>query len=195
MKVRGLVIHNTASAFGDAAQVNEWHIARGFARIGYHAVILNGLRYGGKRATGYSEALDGKIEPGRDESQVGAHCLAEGMNVVSLGVSCVGLPGKAVPGATPAPDPVRQPGKQAYLTERQYHALIHWLSVKCLKYGLDPLGKFVHPATGVSHFVISQHSDADPHKKPDCASLNLPIVRQAVATRMAAMRAAAAAAE
>jgi N-acetylmuramoyl-L-alanine amidase len=42
-----------------AAEVNRWHIQRGFAGIGYHYVV----------------AVDGGMAAGRPISKVGAHCL------------------------------------------------------------------------------------------------------------------------
>lgn len=55
-----------------AAQITEWHKAKGFKTIGYHEVI---------RRTGVSEA-------GRPIDEVGAHC--EGHNSDSLGVCYIG---------------------------------------------------------------------------------------------------------
>ena len=82
MKWTGLIIHCSASRFGDAAAIRSWHKARGWADIGYHAVILNGYRDGGMH---FKAKLDGKIEPGRPESKQGAHCAAQGMNRKALG--------------------------------------------------------------------------------------------------------------
>lgn len=55
-----------------AAEIEKWHIANGFDKIGYHRVIR----------------LDGKIEYGRDYSEMGAHC--SGYNLGSVGVCLVG---------------------------------------------------------------------------------------------------------
>lgn len=184
LKVRGIVVHCTASVFGDAAQVRQWHKARGWSDCGYHAVILNGVRKG---RDPYALALDGKIEPGRPETRQGAHCAAQGMNSCTLGVSLVGSPGKGAPaGATAAgnaADPgALQPGC-AYATRRQLEALAHYLAVKCDAHGLDPLGTFTHPATGRRVNVISQHSDHDPGK-PFCASLVLGVIRAMAAQKL-----------
>ena len=37
-----IVIHQSDSAFGNAAVIDEWHRERGWSGIGYHWVILNG---------------------------------------------------------------------------------------------------------------------------------------------------------
>ncbi len=64
-----------------AADINKMHIARGFKKIGYHYVIR----------------LDGTVETGRKENEVGAH--AKGYNANSIGVCYVG--GLASDGKTP----------------------------------------------------------------------------------------------
>lgn len=53
-------------------EITEWHIARGFKTVGYHAVVRR----------------NGSIEIGRPEEEVGAH--VEGHNATSLGVCLVG---------------------------------------------------------------------------------------------------------
>lgn len=55
-----------------AKEITEWHKARGWSTIGYHAVIRR----------------DGTVELGRPEDVVGAH--VEGHNANSLGVCVVG---------------------------------------------------------------------------------------------------------
>lgn len=82
----------------------------------------------------YDPLLDGKIEPGRAEQEVGAHCLAHGMNRHSLGVCLIGLPGWG-----------------DYPTTRQMQALMHVLDIKCRVYNIKPEN-------------IYQHSDFDKGK-------------------------------
>lgn len=53
-------------------EIRRWHKARGWRDVGYHYVIR----------------LDGAIEVGRDENDVGAH--ASGYNSTSIGVCVVG---------------------------------------------------------------------------------------------------------
>ena len=55
-----------------AAEINQWHIDRGWSGIGYHWVIRR----------------DGALEEGRSESTPGAH--AYGYNQDSIGVCMVG---------------------------------------------------------------------------------------------------------
>ncbi|MHB1001907.1 MAG: N-acetylmuramoyl-L-alanine amidase [Armatimonadota bacterium] len=131
MKPQAIVVHCSASEWGDAAIFREWHLERGWCDIGYHAVILNGHR---EHGSAYRRILDGKIEPGRKDNVVGAHCKADDMNAVSLGVCLVGMPGKG-----------------GYPTDRQIEALIHYLSTKCRRYRIP-----------VS--AVTQHSDHEPLK-------------------------------
>lgn len=70
-----IVIHCAATPRGKdfkAADIDKWHKNRGFKRIGYHYVIN----------------LDGTIEQGRAESEVGAHAL--GYNDKSIGICYIG---------------------------------------------------------------------------------------------------------
>jgi N-acetylmuramoyl-L-alanine amidase len=55
-----------------ATDIDHWHKARGFAGIGYHWVI---------RRTGL-------IEPGREESEIGAH--TKGHNTNTIGICYIG---------------------------------------------------------------------------------------------------------
>ncbi len=70
-----IVIHCAAtSATQDigAREINEWHLKRGFMKIGYHFVVRR----------------DGRIETGRGEYEVGAH--VQGYNARSIGICMVG---------------------------------------------------------------------------------------------------------
>lgn len=74
-KTKYIVVHCSAtkpSADIGAAEIDEWHKARGWREIGYHAVIRR----------------DGRIEFGRPFEDVGAH--VKGYNNVSVGVCLVG---------------------------------------------------------------------------------------------------------
>lgn len=90
-KITNLVIHCSDSEFGDAKTIDEWHKERGWKRIGYHFVILNG-----KRASEYKIDDDGKIERGRflnddewiEDSEIGSHCL--GLNDRTIGICLIG---------------------------------------------------------------------------------------------------------
>jgi len=173
LRVLGIVCHVSASDWGDADAINQWHRDRGWSQIGYHGVILNGVR---TYKAQYDPKLDGHIQPGRPESMIGAHCLAGGMNSVSIGVCCIGNPDTkhVPPGAKPADDSITT---RPYLTQRQFEALVHWIKANCKQYGLDPHGTFRHPMTGKIIPVITQHSDHD-RGKPYCASLDMKELRK-----------------
>ena len=82
--IKYIIVHCSATAEGKdfkEKDIDQWHRQRGFTCIGYHYVV----------------DIDGKIEVGRPESQVGAHC--KGYNTVSIGVCYVG--GVAKDGKTP----------------------------------------------------------------------------------------------
>ena len=85
-----VIIHHSASDFGNAATIEKWHTdpSVGFDSIGYHYVICNGF----VAPQGiYNEYVDGLIETGRSDSQVGAHC--RGKNGNSIGVCLIGNKG------------------------------------------------------------------------------------------------------
>ena len=74
-KINEIIVHCTATAEGKnfkAADIDRWHKAKGWNGIGYHHVV----------------DLDGTVEPGRPENEVGAHCLKHNAN--SIGVVYVG---------------------------------------------------------------------------------------------------------
>ncbi len=93
-KITHVIIHCSDSKFGNAALINEWHIQRGFAKIGYHYVILNGRN---TSARSYISLNDGVVEIGRhldDDSymqseEIGAHAL--GFNDCSVGICLIGV--------------------------------------------------------------------------------------------------------
>lgn len=74
-KINEIIIHCTATVEGEdyhVADVDKWHKARGWKGIGYHYLIT----------------LDGKVEKGRAESEVGAHTVGHNKN--SIGIVYVG---------------------------------------------------------------------------------------------------------
>ena len=74
-KIDEIIIHCSATPEGrdhSVADVTAWHRARGFRTIGYHYLVH----------------IDGRMERGRPESEIGAHCL--GHNARSIGVCYVG---------------------------------------------------------------------------------------------------------
>ena len=70
-----IIIHCSATEAGSdygAADIDRWHRQRGFRCIGYHYVVR----------------IDGTVEKGRGDDEVGAHC--KGHNRHSLGVCYIG---------------------------------------------------------------------------------------------------------
>lgn len=83
-KINEILVHCAATPEGKnfkAADIDRWHRERKMKCIGYHYVV----------------DLDGTVEPGRPESEIGAHCLGHNQN--SIGVCYVG--GLAADGKTP----------------------------------------------------------------------------------------------
>ena len=76
-RAKRIIIHHSESDFGSAKQFHDWHLARGWAGIGYHYVIGNG-----------NGADDGEIQIGRLTIYQGAHCRDN--NSDSIGVCLVG---------------------------------------------------------------------------------------------------------
>jgi N-acetyl-anhydromuramyl-L-alanine amidase AmpD len=68
-----IIIHHSDSETGDAKTFHGWHLAKGWAGIGYHFVIKT----------------DGTIQRGRPEDTIGAHSGPNG-NGDSIGVCLVG---------------------------------------------------------------------------------------------------------
>ena len=83
-KFKGIAVHRSESAFGNAQTIEDWHKENGWDDIGYHAVILNGQ----VDNEIYMDVFDGQIEVGRDWNINGAH--VEGHNDY-LGVCLVGV--------------------------------------------------------------------------------------------------------
>lgn len=74
-KINEIIVHCTATPEGKdyhVADVDKWHKARGWKKIGYHYLIT----------------LDGTVEKGRGENEIGAHCTSHNKN--SIGVCYVG---------------------------------------------------------------------------------------------------------
>lgn len=74
-KINKIIIHCSATPEGrdnTIEDIDKWHKARGWKGVGYHYVIH----------------LDGSVHPGRDESEVGAHC--SGYNSHSIGICYIG---------------------------------------------------------------------------------------------------------
>ncbi|NJK30928.1 MAG: N-acetylmuramoyl-L-alanine amidase [Deltaproteobacteria bacterium] len=116
-EVTRIIVHCSDSPYGDARLIDKWHRERGFSKIGYHAVILNGVR----RAR-YNRQFDGRIELGRDIDEVGAHVAGHNSN--SLGVCLIGKPG--------------------HFTRAQIFTLLSYLKTYLAVYGLTPKDVYGH---------------------------------------------------
>ncbi len=117
-KPNAIVVHCSASRWGDAAEIDRWHKAQGWRQIGYHGVILNGRRTNPRT---YDPTDDGWVEQGRPETMMGAHCKGDHMNGRALGVCLIGMP--------------RWDG---YPTVRQIDRLVQWCVNRCRRYGISP---------------------------------------------------------
>jgi hypothetical protein len=87
-KIKEIIIHCSASTFGNAVLIDSWHRKNGWDKIGYHFVILNGWL----SKDLFDESLDGLLETGRHFLEQGAH--TKGHNKDSLGVCLIGEEGK-----------------------------------------------------------------------------------------------------
>ncbi|MDU1892762.1 MAG: N-acetylmuramoyl-L-alanine amidase [Dysgonomonas sp.] len=74
-QINKIILHCSATKEGQhftADDIDKWHRARGFAKIGYHFVIL----------------LDGTVQIGRPLDEIGAH--VQGFNKDSIGICTIG---------------------------------------------------------------------------------------------------------
>lgn len=76
--VRYIFVHTAADPRGNGthdttrADIERWHVARGWSKIGYHYVVRR----------------DGRVETGRSETEQGAH--VRGLNHCSIGICLSG---------------------------------------------------------------------------------------------------------
>ena len=73
--IKEIIIHCSATQEGKdytVADIDRWHRARGFKKVGYHFVIYR----------------NGDIHVGRSLSEIGAHC--KGHNAISIGICYIG---------------------------------------------------------------------------------------------------------
>lgn len=91
-----IILHCSDSEFGNAAEIEKWHLERGWSGIGYHYVILNGWISPGI----YNRHFNGHIETGRPldhdpfvtKKEIGAH--VKGFNTDSVEVCLIGKSGQ-----------------------------------------------------------------------------------------------------
>lgn len=116
MRPTEIILHCAATKEGadfSIKDIDSWHRQRGFKKVGYHFVIR----------------LDGTVEPGRKENEVGAHCLKH--NNRSLGICYIGgLDSEGKPKDT--------------RTEAQKEAMFNLVGGLMLKYDLSPDDIHVH---------------------------------------------------
>lgn len=96
-KINKILVHCAATPEGKdftVEDIDKWHKARGFKKIGYHFVIYN----------------DGSVHKGRNIEEIGAHCTNH--NSRSIGICYIG--GVAKDGKTPK-DTRTEPQKIALL--------------------------------------------------------------------------------
>jgi len=92
-KIKQVILHCSASAWGSVGVFDQWHRDRGWAMIGYHWVITNCFTdYAAYKYKQPEPASDGLIHPGRSENFRGAHCADH--NWESIGVCLVGKGGQ-----------------------------------------------------------------------------------------------------
>ena len=95
-KWKNIIIHHSASGWGAANFIDQWHKRRGWLGIGYHFVILNGYTNSEDlKSKRRFDSLVGSVESGRtldgdlwvEGAEVGAHAL--GMNRDSIGICMI----------------------------------------------------------------------------------------------------------
>ena len=84
-EINSIIIHCSASDFGDDQLIDQWHKEEGWDGIGYHFVITNGVFW---PRSEYKPENDGLIQYGRDIEKQGAHC--KGYNKDSIGICLIG---------------------------------------------------------------------------------------------------------
>ncbi len=91
-----IIVHHSASGWGNAHFIDQWHKSRGWLGIGYHFVILNGFTTSEDLKSGRRfDELIGQVEIGRtldgdqwvEGEEIGAHAL--GFNADSIGICLI----------------------------------------------------------------------------------------------------------
>jgi hypothetical protein len=84
-QITDIIVHHSASTWGCANEIDEWHRDRGWDEVGYHWIICNGVL---APDMPYNQLFDGMLERGRRTSQQGAHWKRG--NAHSIGVCLIG---------------------------------------------------------------------------------------------------------
>ncbi len=123
-KIKWLIVHHTASEWGDAKAVRQWHcgappVGRGWKNPGYHKLILNPFpSFALLRARAPLIESDGRVEIMLPDSEIANGC--KGANAEGLHICWVGNFDKGDP------------------TARQTDSMITELAAWCKIYALDP---------------------------------------------------------
>ena len=88
-EITKIILHCSASNFGDAKLINDWHLYKGWDGIGYNYVVTNGYTSYSDYTHNTMTNIDGGIEVGRDITLTPAHCY--GHNRHSIGVCLIGV--------------------------------------------------------------------------------------------------------
>jgi len=114
--IKKLILHCSASNWGDVEEIRKWHKARGWRDIGYHYVIQNRYHtYADWRLRNekWEGGLAGIVQTGRAENVQGAHVKNHNEN--TLGICLIGY---------------------KYFDKEQFYSLIILCADLCKKYGL-----------------------------------------------------------
>ncbi len=148
---QNIIVHHSASGWGNALFIDQWHKKRGWLGIGYHFTVLNGYTNSRDLKSGkrFGE-LVGCVECGRtldgdlwvQNEEIGAHVL--GMNKDSIGICLIHNTGTYHP--------------------TMIHSLIYLISGLMRRYNIPPEN-------------ILGHSEVD-DKKPLCPGYDINIIRK-----------------
>ena len=151
---KNIIIHHSASGWGNALFINQWHKKRGWLGIGYHFVILNGYTNSDDlKSQRRFDELIGSVECGRtldgdkwlEGDEIRAHAL--GMNKDSIGICLI------------------------HNTVTNHPTMIH--SLLNLKSGL--MRRYEIPASNIfGHYEVDD-------KKPLCPGYDIEIIRKYLA--------------
>lgn len=127
MKPQYLIVHHSYSLWGSRDVIDQWHKSKGWKMVGYHKVICNGYpTYAHWSQHKYLKSWDGKIQQGRPDNMVGAHCRDNHMNFKSLGICLIGNFDSEKP------------------TDAQLASLVDSLARLCMRHKLSPERIFFH---------------------------------------------------
>ena len=89
-QITTIMIHHSASEWGNAATIKQWHLDRGWEDIGYNDVILNCYPTSDAYGRNYPDPnSDGVVEDGRDVQYVPAG--ARGHNTHAIHICLIGM--------------------------------------------------------------------------------------------------------